>query len=75
MQCTFKTIVDVVGVTVTQNMTTQWDDIVKKRTTGKLWKLKQETKTKRKKMKRRNIKKQQAFSHTEGGHYKSGAFH
>ena len=74
MQCTFKTIAHVVGVTVTQNMTTQWDDIDKKRTTEKLWKLKKETKTKRKKFKRGNIKKQEAFSHTEGDHYKSGAF-
>ena len=48
MQCTFKAIADAVGVTVTQNVTTQWDDIDKKRKTEKLWKLKEETKTKRK---------------------------
>ena len=63
------------GVTVTQNMTTQWNDIGKKRTTEKLRKLKEETKSKRKKLKRGTIKKQQAFSHTEGEHYKSCAFH
>ena len=75
MQCTFKAIADAVGVTITQNMTMRWDDIDKKRTTEKLWKLKEEIKTKRKKLKRGNIKKQQAFSHNEGEHYKSGAFH
>ena len=55
MQCTFKAIADVVGVTVTQKMATQWDDIDKKRTTEKLWKLKGETKTKRKKLKGGNL--------------------
>ena len=45
MQCTFKAITDVAGVTVTQNMTTQQDDIDKKRPTEKLWKLNKETKT------------------------------
>ena len=49
MHCTFKAIADVLGVTVTQNMMKQWDDIDKKRTTEKLWKLKE--KTKRKKLK------------------------
>ena len=33
LQCYIKAIADVVGVTVTQNMTTQWDDTDKKRTT------------------------------------------
>ena len=36
MQCIFKAISNVVVVTVTQNVATQWDDIEKKRTTEKL---------------------------------------
>ena len=48
MQCTFNANDDVVGVTATQNMTRQWADIDKKRKTEKLWRLKEETKTKRK---------------------------
>ena len=48
MQCIFNANDDVVGVTVTQNMTRQWADIDKKRKTEKLWRLKEETKTKRK---------------------------
>ena len=51
-------------------MTTQLDDIDKKRTTEKLWKQKQ-----KQKIKMTEYKKQQAFSHTGGKHYKSGAFH
>ena len=41
----------------------------------KLWMQKEETKSKRKTLKRRNIKQQQAFVHSEGQQYKSGAFH
>ena len=41
----------------------------------KLWTQKEETKSKRKILKRKNIKKQQAFVHSEGQQCKSGAFH
>ena len=40
----------------------------------KLWKPKEDTKLKRKTLKRGNIKQQQAFVHSEGQHYKSGTF-
>ena len=36
---------------------------------------KEETKSKRKTLKRRIIKQQQVFVHSEGQQYKSGAFH
>ena len=41
----------------------------------KLWKQKEETKLKRKTLKRRNIKQQQVFVYSEGQQYKSGASH
>ena len=41
----------------------------------KLWKQKEQTKSKREALKRRNIKQQQAFIHSEDQQYKSGAFH
>ena len=67
MSCTFKAIADVVEVTVTQSMMPQWDDIDKKRTYEKLWKLKKKTKTKRIKLRRGNEKKQHK-------HYKSATW-
>ena len=63
------------GITVSENMLLQWEDMDNKRKQEKLWKQKEETKSKRKTLKRRNIKQQQAFVHSEGQQCKSGAFH
>ena len=56
-------------------MLLQWEEMHNKRKQEKLWKRKEKTKLKRKTLKRRNIKQQQAFVHAEGQQYKSGAFH
>ena len=75
MKSTYNSIFIDAGITVSEKMVLQWEDMDKKRKQEKLWKQEEETKSKRKTLKRRNIKLQQAFVHSEGQQYKSGAFH
>ena len=74
MKSTYNSIFIDTGITASENMLLQWEDMDNKRRQEKLWKQK-ETKSKRKTLKRRNIKQQQAFDHSQGQQYKSGAFH
>ena len=74
MKSTHNSIFIDAGITVSENMLLQWEDMDNKGRQEKLWKQK-ETKSKRKTLKRRNIKQQQAFDHSQGQQYKSGAFH
>ena len=75
MKFTYNSIFIDAGINVSENMLLQWEDMENKRKQEKLWKQKEETKSKRKTLKRRNIKQQQAFVHSEGQQYKSDAFH
>ena len=75
MKSTYNSIFIDAGITVSEKMLLQWEDMDNKRKQEKLWKQKEETKSKRKTLKRRNIKQQQALVHSEGQQYKSGAFH
>ena len=75
MKSTYNSIFIDAGITVSENMLLQWEEKDNKRKQEQLWEQKEETKLKRKTLKRRNIKQQQAFVHSEGQQYKSGAFH
>ena len=75
MKSTYNSVFIDSGITVSENMLLQWEDMDNKRTEEKLWKQKEETKLKRKTLKRRNIKLHQAFVHSEGQQNKSGVFH
>ena len=74
MQCTFKVIADVVWVTVTQEnydaVGWHWQE----KNNRKTLETKREKKQKTKKI-QPNTKSNRKFFHTEGKHYKSGAFH
>ena len=74
MKSTYNSIFIDTGITVSENMLLQWEDMDNKGRQEKLWKQK-ETKSKRKTLKRRSIKQQQAFDHSQGQQYQSGAFH
>ena len=75
MKSTYNSIFIDAGINVSENILLQWDDMDNKRKQEKLWKQKEETKSKRKTLKQRIIKQQQVFVHSEGQQYKSGAFH
>ena len=75
MKFTYNSVFIDAGINVSENMLLQWEDMENKRKQEKLWKQKEETKSKRKTLKRRIIKQQQVFVHSEGQQYKSGAFH
>ena len=74
MMSTYNSIFIDAGIIVSENMLLQWEDMDNKRKQEILWKQKEETKSKRKTLKRRNIKQQQAIVSSEGQEYKSGAF-
>ena len=74
MKSTYNSIFIDAGIIVSENMLLQWEDMDNKRKQENLWKQKEETKSKRKTLKRRNIKQQQAIVNSEGQEYKSGAF-
>ena len=75
MKSTYNSIFIDAGITVSENMLLQWEEMDNKRKQEKLWEQKEETKLKRKTLRRRNIKQQQVFVHSECQQYKSGAFH
>ena len=55
MKSTYNSIFIDAGITVSENMLLQWEDMGNKRKQEKLWKQKDETKLKRKTLKQRNI--------------------
>ena len=75
MKSTYNSIFIDAGISVSENMLLQWEDMDDKRKQEKLWKQKEETKSRRKALKQRNMKQQQAFVHSEGRQHKSAAFH
>ena len=75
MNSTYNSIFIDAGITVSENMLLEWEEMDNKRKQEELWKQKEETKLKRKTLRRRNIKQQQAFVHSKGQQCKSGAFH
>ena len=75
MKATYNSIFIDAGISVSENMLLQWEDMDDKRKQEKLWKQKEETKSKRKTLKWRNVKQQQGFVHSDCRQYKSAAFH
>ena len=75
MKSTYNSIFIDAGISISENMLLQWEDMDDKRKQEKLWKQKEETKSRRKALKQRNIKQQQAFVQSEGRQHKSAAFH
>ena len=61
MKSTHNSIFIDAGITVSENMLLQWEDMDKKRKQEKPGKQKEEAKSKKKTLKRRKIKQQQAF--------------
>ena len=66
MKSTYNSIFIDAGISVSENMLLQWEDMDDKRKQEKLWKQKEETKSRRKALKQRNMKQQQAFVQSEG---------
>ena len=75
MKSTYNSIFIDTWISISENMLLQWEDMDDKRKQEKLWKQKEETKSRRKALKQRNIKQQQAFVQSEGRQHKSAAFH
>ena len=75
MKSTYNSIFIDTWISISENMLLQWEDMDDKRKQEKLWKQKEETKSRRKALKQRNMKQQQAFVHSEGRQHKSAAFH
>ena len=63
MKSTHNSIFIDAGITVSENMLLQWEDMDNKRKQEKPGKQKEEAKSKKKTLKRRKIKQQQAFVH------------
>ena len=75
MKSTYNSIFIDTWISISENMLLQWEDMDDKRKQEKLWKQKEETKSRRKALKQRNMKQQQAFVQSEGWQHKSAAFH
>ena len=75
MKSTYNSIFIDTWISISENMLLQWEDMDDKRKQEKLWKQKEETKSRRKALKQRNMKQQQAFVQSEGRQHKSAAFH
>ena len=75
MKSTYNSIFIDTWISISENMLLQWEDMDDKRKQEKLWKQKEETKSKRKTLKWRNVKQQQGFVHSDCQQYKSAAFH
>ena len=68
MKATYNFIFSEAGIAVSENMLLQWEDMGNNENKNNYGS------TKRKTVKQGNIKQQQAFVHSEGQHYESGAF-
>ena len=75
MKSTYNSIFIDTWISISENMLLQWEDMDDKRKQEKLWKQKEETKSRRKALKQKNMKQQQAFVQSEGRQHKSAAFH
>ena len=58
IKSTYNSIFIDTGITISENILLQWEDRDNKQRQEKLWKQKEETKSKRKTLKQRNIKQQ-----------------
>lgn len=74
-QATLTKLMSKLNIPVTDSMLTAWSKIDKQRIYYSDYKTKLETKQRRKKRKREKTKKQDAFVHQEGVHYKSQQFY
>ena len=72
---TFVDICDAIGCSVNKNMKLQWASIDKSKELNRHKRQKESSKKRRKVLKRKKIKGQDAFIHIEGTQYKSGHFH